>query len=179
MKTLKQLQETYKVMKKLSKGIDPISNIRFSDYDLLNDELLKNTFINVCEFLEILEKEYYEITNKKIPFKIIDIDAIRNIVSNKPIIITEFVNKINSVNKLEKMKKLQTKDITSWLLKYGYLKEEVVNDDIRRLATKAGEQIGIKRAILATNTNIIINLYERKAQDYIINYLDVIIKEIS
>lgn len=179
MKTLKHLQKTYKIMKKLSKGIDPISNIRFSDYDLLNDELLKNTFIDVCDFLEILEKEYYGITNKKIPFKIVDIDAIKNIISDKPIIITAFVNKINNVNKLDYMKKLQTKDITSWLLKYGYLKEEVVNNKIRRLTTKVGEQIGITRATLATDTDIIVNLYDRKAQNYIINYLDVIIKEIS
>lgn len=179
MKTLQQLQEAHEVIKKLLEGIDPISNIRFSDYDLFNDTFLKNTFIDVCDFLEILEKEYYGITNKKIPFKIVDIDAIKNIISDKPIIITAFVNKINSVNKLNNMKKLQTKDITSWLLKYGYLKEEVVNDKIRRLTTKAGEQIGITRATLATDTNIIINLYDRNAQNYIINYLDVIIKEIS
>ena len=169
MKTLQQLQETYHIMQKLSNGIDPISNICFSDYDLLNDPLLKNTFINVCEFLKILEKEYYKITNKKIPFKIIDIEAIKNIISDEPIIITEFVNK------LDNMKKLETKDITSWLLKYGYLKEEVVNDKVRRLATKAGEQIGITRIALRDNPNIIVNIYDRNAQDYIIKYLDMII----
>lgn len=177
MKEIKKIKEVYKIMKQLSQGIDPVSNIEFLDYELLNHPLLKQTFADVCEYLKLLEKEYYGITGKKFPFKIIDKDAINSIISDNDVIITEFVNKINNVNNHKMMKRLQTKTITSWLMKYGYLREEIVDEKVRRVATKAGQQIGIDRRRLSSNSLIVVNFYNTNAQSYIIKYLENIITD--
>lgn len=175
MKNLKRLKETYIIIKKLSQGIDPIRNIQFQDYDLLNEPSLKKAFEDVCEFLKVLEKEYYDITKLKAPFKILDKEAIKSVISDEDVIITDFVNKINKVNNNDMMKKLQTKTITSWLMKYGYLKEEVVNEKVRRLVTKVGKEIGIYRGILSEDSSIVVNFYSRFAQEFIIKHLEDII----
>ena len=62
-------------------------------------------------------------------------------------------------------------------MKYGYLREEIVDEKVRRVATKAGQQIGIDRRRLSSNSLIVVNFYNTNAQSYIIKYLENIITD--
>ena len=66
------------VMKSLSQGVDPTSNIAFPDDTILNSKILQSCFSDACEIFDLLRGNIDAInnlplrkaTNQKLPFHI-------------------------------------------------------------------------------------------------------------
>ena len=87
------------VMKSLSEGIDPMSNIAFPDDTILKSKLLQSCFASAYEIFDYLERNVDIINttpprkaaNQKLPFSIGN-DEFQNIqLSDTPITISKFV----------------------------------------------------------------------------------------
>ncbi len=93
----------------LSRGIDPVTNIKYSDDSSLNNWENKILFKEVIKILdEILEgKLVKRDKRKKAPF-ILNSEQIKGIViSNEPISVSAFVHSINLAYSTDNMKKLK------------------------------------------------------------------------
>lgn len=160
----------------LSRGIDPVTNVKYSEDVSLNNWENRLLFNEVVQLLdEILDNKLFQSDKrKKKPF-ILNSNQIKDIdISDKPISISAFVHSINLTHSDENMKKLKASDVTSWLEKQGYLSEiEYYNGCYCRKLTEKSHEIGlsqIKRQNQYGNDyNVII--YNRKAQEYIISHL--------
>lgn len=160
----------------LSRGIDPVTNVKYSEDVSLNNWENRLLFNEVVQLLdEILDNKLFQSDKrKKKPF-ILNSNQIKDIdISDKPISISAFVHSINLTHSDENMKKLKASDVTSWLEKQGYLSEiEYYNGCYCRELTEKSHEIGlsqIKRQNQYGNDyNVII--YNRKAQEYIISHL--------
>lgn len=160
----------------LSRGIDPVTNIKYSDDSSLNNWENKIIFKEVIKILdEILEDKLVKRDKrKKAPF-ILNSEQIKEIViSNEPISVSAFVHSINLVYSTDNMKKLKASDVTSWLEKQGYLSEiEYCDGCYCRELTEKSQEIGLslikKQNQYGNEYNVI--LYNRIAQEYIVNHL--------
>ena len=124
------------VMKSLSQGIDPTSNIAFPDDTILNSKILQSCFSDAYEIFDLLRRNIDAINNvplrkaanQKLPFYI-DSTELENIqLSDTPITISKFVFSINEIYHRQNMKKLKATQITSWLTEQGYLEEIETRD---------------------------------------------------
>ena len=109
----------------LSRGIDPVTNVKYSEDVSLNNWENRLLFNEVVQLLdEILDNKLFQSDKrKKKPF-ILNSNQIKDIdISDKPISISAFVHSINLTHSDENMKKLKASDVTSWLEKQGYLSE--------------------------------------------------------
>ncbi len=167
------------VMKSLSTGVDPTSNVPFPSDTLLNSNLLKNCFKETADILSFIEKNvdaindlpHKRVTNQKEPFHILD-DGIKSIpLSDTPVTISKFVFAINEACERSEMKKLRATQITSWLTTQGYLEVVESSDGVLcKSATKHGQTLGIT-SVKKTNSRdeeYIINLYDKSAQEFIL-----------
>ena len=153
------------VMKSLSQGVDPTSNIAFPDDTILNSKILQSCFSDACE---------RKATNQKLPFHV-DNTELENIqLSDTPITISKFVFSINEVYHRQDMKKLKATQITSWLTKQGYLEEIETKDRcICKIATAHGEKIGITsiKKVNSRGEEYITNMYDRDAQKFVLTHV--------
>lgn len=75
------------------------------------------------------------------------------------------------------MKKLRAVDITSWLLKQGYLEQrEMENGNKYKVATELGNRLGIinETKVNSYGNRYSVNLYNEAAQKFIVDNLDKI-----
>ena len=170
------------VMKSLSEGVDPTSNIAFPDDTILKSKLLQSCFASAYEIFDYLERNVDIINtmpprkaaNQKLPFSIGN-DEFQNIqLSDTPITISKFVFFINAVCHRNNMKKLKATQITSWLTAQGYLEEIETKDGcICKSATAHGEKIGITpvKKINSRGEEYITNMYNRDAQEFILSHV--------
>ena len=170
------------IMKSLSEGVDPTSNIPFPDDTLLNSNLLKKCFGETSEIFSFLEKNieainelpHKKVKNQKNPFFILQQEINTIPISDSPVTISKFVFHINEICKRDTMRKLKATQITSWLTKQGYLEEIVSsNGDVYKTATKHGQALGIT-SIKKNNSRgkeYTINFYDKSAQKFILSQL--------
>lgn len=170
------------VMKSLSQGVDPTSNIAFTNDTILNSKILQSCFSDAYEIFDLLRRNIdainnlplRKVTNQKLPFYI-DNTELKNIqLSDTPVTISKFVFSVNEVYHSQDMKKLKATQITSWLTDQGYLEEIETKDGcICKMATAHGEKIGIT-SIKKTNSRgeeYITNMYDRDAQKFVITHV--------
>lgn len=170
------------IMKSLSMGVDPTSNIPFPNDTLLNSSLLKKCFNETADILGFIEKNidamndvpHKKVTNQKEPFFILDHEIKSIPLSDTPITVSKFVFVINEVCKRTEMKKLRATQITSWLTTHGYLEEITSSDGILcKSTTKHGQELGIT-SVKKTNSReeeYVINLYDKSAQEFVLQQI--------
>ena len=98
-------------------------------------------------------------------------------ISREPISISAFVYAINEQVDTGKMKKLKATQITTWLMKNGYLCEIEHPDGKRfKVATKKAETIGIlpSKRQSECGREYVVNMYDENAQKFIIDHLEEI-----
>lgn len=159
----------------LMQGKDPQTRIKFSEDTILNSNYNKNLFKELYIFLNKFLKEK---VGKKEIFQISNEMKEKIILSENPIPISTFVYSINKVIDTFKMKKLKATQITSWLLKKGYLDEKIHEDGKKfKILTDKAKEIGMTKKTVENSYGRIydINLYSRKAQEFILNNLNKII----
>jgi hypothetical protein len=148
MTELEKMQRAKQYIEKLASGIDPITNKEVPNDSALNNVRLSRCFFYVADILnQVIEnggKVSRTTINKKLPLEL-DWDVVRHIpVSEEPIYISRFTEKINDLIDNENMQGLRPVTITKWLVEKGFLKEETSTDGKKRKSpTEKGMQVGI------------------------------------
>ena len=97
--------------------------------------------------------------------------------SNVPITATEIFNRIMVIGPQEGVKKLPKKNLTKWLISLGFLEEVMVNEARVKRPTESGKEIGIlQEERRGQYGNYFVVLYNRDAQQFIIDNLDAVIE---
>lgn len=167
------------IMKSLSQGIDPTSNITFPNDTILNSNMLKASFADTYEILVFIEKNIQAIKNSpsrkrknyKPSFYVTSEELKQIPLSDTPVPISRFVFTINDIHHHADMKKLKATQITSWLVTHGYLEEiETPDGCVCKSVTAMGEKIGItsEKKFNSRNEEYITNMYNKDAQKFIL-----------
>ena len=179
---------TYEELKMLKENLEILSNERDpkTGYQV-DDTILKNAFnkqiLNDAASIidKLLKLDFNPTTidrRKKYAFYLSSEERAQIDISQEPISISAFVYGINEKVKGKVMKKLKAVQVTSWLEKNGYL-EEIVHDDGRKfkITTAKSASIGISHQEMTSNCGrkYSVNLYNEKAQRFIIEHLDAIV----
>lgn len=115
----------------LAMGFNPFSGERLEKESVFNDIHFVRTMFELKDYLQdhlISEKI------NKIEFVL----KTRDGIAEKPMNITDFVNKINNLNAEENMKKLPRKSVINWLVSNEYLIAEEGKKKISEKGTEAG-----------------------------------------
>lgn len=180
------LYEMRHYAEKLSKGIDPTTDMAFSEDTILNSNKIKNYNKNVLKLLDNFINEKVEESEenpqknskKKQPFYYLDSQISSFEISDEPISISEITYKING--KLSKdIRKIRAFEITSWLVSEGYLEVCAYGDDRNYKRTTAkGESIGIVfcEKVNKYGNEYGVNTYNKNAQTFIVGNINQIIQ---
>jgi len=166
----------------LVNGIDPTNESEVPNDTIVQNENISMCFVFISEVLtKLIENEGLigkraKSKGKLIPFEISD-EVIGNIeITESPVMIRQFTDRINCFVDENTMQKLKVTAITGWLVSTGLLCEETVNDKKRKMPTKKGEKAGIyseERNGYFGKYNAI--LYKPPAQQHILSNLQKII----
>lgn len=97
--------------------------------------------------------------------------------SDTPIPISEITRRINDLTEDDSRKKLRATDITDWLLSINVLKIKELNGKPSKLPTYDGTKLGlsVERREKDDGERYYITLYNRKAQEFVIDNLNSVI----
>lgn len=178
----KIIKEQKEFLFKLSKGIDPTTNICFEEDTILNNVYIKKTLGEVYETLNVLFQILDENKLRKNAFFILEDEIDRITPSSEPITISKIAFFVNQGINRPNMKKLRATEITQWLENEGLLKT-VDNDgfDCRKIPTDKGLELGIIKVekINSIGKMYTANLYNENAQRYVIENLPNIMEWLS
>lgn len=142
--------------------------------DLIDGEL-NLTLKYVCDLLEkVLEcgRIYSNRFKYQKPFYLPQ-DKAMQLITDKPVKVSEFVAVLNAEIDDTKMKRLTAPAITNWLLKQGYLYESIDEQKRKiRIATELGEELGITTEEHQGQNGIYrTNIYSQNAQQFLVQHL--------
>lgn len=164
---------------KLANGIDPTTDVKFSEDTILNNRLLQNLFNEISEVLEeILDGRLIKTTYRRSYKELFHLEytdkLVSKIIFSEDVTISKFVYKINENINSDVMKKLRAMEITRWLVKEGYLEFKNGDDFDYKVATMQGNGIGIT-TVIKENTNgepYSVNLYDANAQIFLLKNIN-------
>lgn len=170
------------MLETLQKGIDPNTKELFDDDTILNNRNIKRGFFECALILKSMIVEDpipAKATNIKDAFSLTKNQKREFPYSSDPINISDFAKTINTFVQNSNMRKIQTKQITKWLL-FKELLCEVKNDEDRvfRVANNDAKSVGITKVKKESQKGIAytVNLYNSKAQKYIVDNIEDISK---
>lgn len=176
----------HKNLELLADGVDPKTGYSVED-SILNSSFNKKILKEATEVIDKLLKLDYNPTHndnrRKYAFYLSEEDKAKIELSDTPIPISAFCYKINEVIDRTKMKQLQAVQITSWLVKEGYLREiKSEGGKSFKILTEKSRSIGmtsIQRTSSYGNTYDV-NLYSIESQKFIIAHLnDIVPRKVS
>lgn len=177
-----KLQRARAYLLQLSEGIDPLSQLPLPADTVLRQERLSRCFQYTAGILEQVIENGGQVGHRSKarlqPFFLPQAQREQVELSPEPIPISALADRLNRPIDQEQMKKLTAPTITSWLVHMKYLREVVLGDGSRsKTATAAGEQLGISRVEKASpyGKTYFTNLYDRKAQQFLLDNLDAIL----
>lgn len=181
MTELETLERAKMYIEKLANGIDPIT-----DGSISEDSVINNVRISRCLFYVsgVLQKvidnggEIKKTVIKGAPFRITEEQLGMVEVSETPVGVSEISKRIAAVLD-EEVKKVSASKISSWLVKEGYLVENIRAGARSREATEKGGTIGIF-TVDGTSLNgreYKKNIYNADAQRFIIANITKIAEE--
>lgn len=184
MTELEKLKRAKMYMDKLANGVDPISDKEAPDGDIINNVRLSRCFFFVSDILRQVidnggvgkQKKAEKLT--KIPFALSYQQREKYNYSDIPISISEISRRINSLSEDEKMSQLKYGSITGWLTQIGMMELALSSTGRQtKFPTSAGRELGIStEARTGMNGDYTAVLYNRHAQQFIIDNLDAILE---
>lgn len=179
MKTINYtLKEQRDFVKKLAKGIDPTSNLKYEEDTILNNPTIQKCFEDIVCSLDTLINIEEEPKKIKEDFYITS-EELRDIaLPQENITISHLAFIINSQVSSNDRKRLQATELTAWLVDEGFLDFEMDSSgNIWKTPTDDGKQLGI---IPVTRINSIgkkysANTYTPQAQQFIVDHLTEIL----
>lgn len=162
----------------LAEGRDPQTGYSVGD-TMLNSEFNRRVLIDAAEIIDLLLKTNSNTPKidkrKKYSFHIPKENRKEIEISKEPIPISVFTYAINECIDIKKMKKIKATQITTWLMKKGYL-DEVKSSDGKtfKILTEKSKTIGITAEERKSNYGRIykVNLYDENGQKFILDHLD-------
>lgn len=181
MTELEKLLYTKDFIDKLADGVNPLTDERIPEGDLLNNIRISRCMFYVSEILrKLVCGEPFEgikvkaTAAKKIPFALSPEKRQNLVLSEKPVSATEFCRWLYTVADNENMHKLTYTKLTEWLVSRGILEEcECGEMQGKKVPTELGKQLGIsveKRNGMYGEYNVVV--YDRDAQSFILDNLD-------
>lgn len=180
--TIDELKNLHEIAYKLSIGRDPVTNLQFSQDTILNCSMIKEYNRHMAEILEELittTEASFSLGKRKLNFYLSESEKKSIKFSEKPISVSAFVYLLNGVSS-PYVKKLHAVDVTSWLMKQGYLaQKEMKSGNKYKVATAKGNEIGIINEQHKNSYGNIyfVNMYNEAAQRFIVDNLDNILKK--
>lgn len=164
----------------LAEERDPKTGHKFED-SVIGNTFNKKILIDAAMIIDELLKLNANKTNidkrRKSVFFISEKEKNKILISKEPIPISAFVYSINEHVPADKMKKLKAVQVTSWLVKQGYLKE-IEHDDGKKfkITTDKSEAIGIssKKKMSKAGRHYDVNFYNESAQHFILDHINEI-----
>ena len=180
-RNLEMLSRAKSYIELLAKGFDPISGEELPDDTVLNNVRLSRCFFFVSEVLgEVIENggEEKRAPKHKLPdFSITAEEKARVELSDEPLQISKFCERINNVVDEEKAGRLKATAFGKWLVEKGYLEVEIRNDKNHKKASASGTAMGIvSEWRVYGNDNYYAITYSKKAQQFLLDNLDGIIE---
>jgi len=187
MTELEKIKRAKMYIEQLANGTDPITGNELPADTVLNNERLSRCFSYVADILQQVVENGGEVGKKpesqKLPFEI-TIEQIRKIpLSVTPIPVSAVCENINSVIDCIKYRKLSAVKVTEWLAKKGFLQETAGQDGKgkRKTLTEKSSMLGItqEERISQYGKPYTANLYDKKAQQFIIDHIGEILTKID
>ena len=179
---IKELLELLDYAEKMSKGIDPTTNIAFCEDTVLNNREIKRYNLKVANILKDLIRfnRNVQAPNGKMIFNLSQDEKESFDYSDESISISALVYQLNRYCK-PYMRKLRATDITRWLQKNEYLEtKETESGMLYKVATSKGNELGIfnyKKKNKHGN-EYSVNLYNSLAQKYIVSNIETIVQNL-
>ena len=175
MTELETLRRAKMYIDSLARGIDPISGEVADEDSVINNVRVSRCLFYVSDVLDKVIANGGEVGTKRsyvaqIPFNITDKQIARVYISQEPIGISEFSKRVGAVLD-EGMKNIAMTHITAWLCENGYLREETVNNQSRKVATAKGQGLGITtiEAVNKQGFPYKKNVYSAQAQSFLLS----------
>lgn len=179
MTELEKMERAKMYIEKLANGINPLDNISIPENDIVNNVRISRCLFYVLELLGKAVERERKAEQKKIKKEKfnIDFETIQKFsFSDKPLPVSEIVERINSLIDTERMKKISYKHITEWLVSIDMLTVEVKPDGkTAKRPTESGREIGItteERYSMYGNYTAVV--YNRNAQEFIIDNIEAV-----
>ena len=180
MTELEKMQRAKMYIDKLANGINPIDDTNVPEDDTINNIRLSRCLFYVSEVLGRVIENGGNVECKKTPKENFNIsfDEIQKFeFSEIPIAVSEIAKRINALVRNVNMKKMTHKHLSDWLISVEMLRmEQLPNGKTSKAPTKSGNELGIiteMRTGLRGNYTAI--LYNRNAQQFIIDNIDAVI----
>jgi len=183
MDNLDTLQRAAHYMSQLANGIDPITERELPEDSALNNVRLSRCFFYVGDVLrQVIDnggtvgKKVY-VSRADLPaFALTPEQKARVELSDEPLFISRFTEKLNALIDESVMKKLNPKIFGTWLLEKGFLQKEIRSGNKSRVPSAAGRQLGISSELRQTERGTYTALfYNREAQQFLLDHLEEIL----
>ena len=178
------LKRAQMYMDKLSMGINPVDDTVVPQNDVASNPRLLKCFSFVSNALSTLieneeQKSICASQTKKKDFTISKKEMEEFSFSNKPICMTDVVDRINCLVDQNRVKKLSTKAVSRWLIEAGLIEEiySEENEKNIRKPTKIGEDVGLilEKRINNKGNEYFVILYSESAQRFVLDNIYCII----
>lgn len=160
---------------KLANGINPLDDSLVKDDDIVNNVRISRCLFYVSGVLQQVIENGVGVQKKhakKVDFFITQ-DAIEKIeYSDTPLVLKEFVQRINETINQDKVKTLPAVAYRGWLQQAGLL---VPTETYQVLPTETGVEVGISlENRIGSKGEYTVVVYNRNAQEFIVNHLQEI-----
>ena len=133
-------------IEKMAKGINPITNEKINENDLINNVRIARCLFCVNDILrEVIDNNgvVKRSTNKKNKFYL-DREKINKYdFSDGDLSISKIVKKINDLKNDDSIANLKITSICKWLVENGFLKDVIENGKKKKVPTDIGLKLGI------------------------------------
>ena len=182
MTDLEIMQHAKDYLDKLAKGIDPLTGREVPENDIINNVRISRCLNYVSDVLrQLIENggvigapaKRGELAPYALPFEA----RSRYAFGEWPLSVSQIAQRLNELVDLSAVQKLKTTSITKFLLQSGLLfEEEGPAGDKNKRPTEAGWKLGIAtQQRSGQNGDYIAVVYDRQAQQFILDNLDAII----
>lgn len=179
---IKLLNHAKEYIDKMANGINPLTNEAIPQNELLNNVHISRCLFYVSNVLEnAMKSEKRKNSKNKLAFYINNTELRKFEYSEETISMSEIVKRINNLINKEEMNSLSVTKVHDWLISINILFEETINGKKFKRPTSLGNDIGIS-VDHRTNLQGIpykINIYNKKAQEFIIDNFENLLEFIN
>ena len=179
-KNIEMLVNTQSYLNLLANGRDPVTGNDLPEDTVLNSVQLSRCFNTASGVLQkVIENggEVRRFMKKQLPpFTITEEEKAGVELSDEPVQITKFCERINGQIDTEKLRKLKVTAFGKWLLDKGFLTLDVHKEQKYKKPTELGESIGLTSALrVYGNQEYYAMTYNKDAQQFLMDNLDEVI----
>ena len=179
---LELLKHAKDYIEKMANGINPLTNEKVSENDIINNVRIARCLFYVNNVLGevLLNGGIKNNSNKKIPFNIKKEEINKYKYSEEDLTISKIVKKINELRPSDNMTKLKATDVCNWLISIGLMMEGTLYDKKVKRPTEKGKLIGMYvEHRIGTTMGYDVILYKKGAQKFIIDNIEKITEFIN